>query len=424
MTVYQLNDKSDGNGKLPSLAYLLSLIKTLEDELLKHENSVVAHQVYEGGTSTTYTSNIDYTSSDVDVEDMPVSTVVPDVHAEDVITDANHRFISDSDLAIFRDKPSSLEVSAAIMDLRNEIKTALATYFNNLLNTTDSVKKLKDIFTMISSSEKESAIMNALGTKISDEEFKKHTDSTVHLTNADRDALNQLVKFISLGCADWNATPEDANYIRNKPTRLPACGGDAETVMGYTIQDLYNTQLEEYIVGVTTSVDEDIDGTTINLNNETDNTVEWFFGIIKEDKEGVYSFKKGIYKADKIDLDYNIKANTHGDIIITGSGQKNTIFSFNSFKIDANVTFRDSGFIYTKLTVDEYAVFDGVEFTECEIILNSARFVTFRNCTFNSCSFRFDGACNNNMIVNNRFKTTIIPQYYGGNNLIANNLAY
>jgi hypothetical protein len=93
-------------------------------------------------------------------------------------------------------------------------------------------------------------------------------------------------------------------------------------------------------------------------------------------------------------------------------------------RLASNTTFRDCGFICTAICVSELATFDNVEFTNCEIVFETTRLSTFRNCTFNACVFRFVGTCNNNVIVNNRFKSTIVPQYYGGNNLIANNLAY
>ena len=425
MIIYNIPEKEDElNNKLPSVSYLLDLIKILEDELIKHENSTTAHTEYDSEEGPRYTSKIDYTAESAESEDLPISVEFPEIHAEDIITDANHQFITNNDLAIFRDKPSTHEMNTAIMDVRNELKTSLSVYFNNLLNTTESVNKLKDIFTMIATDEVSSAIMDVLANKISLQDFREHTDSSMHLTDKDRKSLNSLDSFINKGCADWNAKPDEPNYIRNKPTALPAFGGDAETVMGYSIQDLYNTQLEDYIVGIIENDEDDIDGTTINLNNNTDKSVEWFFSVIKEDTEGVYSFKKGIYPVERIDLDYGLKADTYGDIMILGSGPKNTVFDVRNMRLASNTTFRDCGFICTAVCISELATFDNVEFTNCEIVFETTRLSTFRNCTFNACVFRFVGTCNNNVIVNNRFKSTIVPQYYGGNNLIANNLAY
>ena len=49
MTIYNIPEKEDElNNKLPSVSYLLDLIKILEDELIKHENSTTAHTEYVG----------------------------------------------------------------------------------------------------------------------------------------------------------------------------------------------------------------------------------------------------------------------------------------------------------------------------------------------------------------------------------------
>ena len=55
--------------------------------------------------------------------------------ASDLLTDPNHRLLSDSDIDAFKSKVGKMELEAAITDLENNLKIAINSQFDNLLKS-------------------------------------------------------------------------------------------------------------------------------------------------------------------------------------------------------------------------------------------------------------------------------------------------
>lgn len=419
MNVYQIPDtEAEKNNQIPSLAYVLSLFIQLENKFIQHENDSNAHIFNNVKTDLMVPPK-------EEIIDLPISNKLPDegIDIDNLNLDSNHKLISETQISIFKDKVSKPELDSRIMDLRNELKIEINKFFDKLFNTTESINKLKQIFELLNLKENKEKF-DLLISKISQEEFNNHIESPMHLDNNDRKALNQLIKFIHTGCADWEADCDAPNYIKNKPTSLPADGGDANTISGFGIDDLYNTRFEDYIIGIA-SEDEDIDGTNIilykNKKDDEEYSVKWFFNIIKENAQGIYSFKDGLYVANDIDLNYN-NHNKCKSIIINGKGIYNTKFRFKSIKINAYVNFRDILFCYSNIIINGNASFDNVRFDNCNIIFNSCTNISITNCIFEFCKFSFNGNCDKMIITNNKIIGSMFPAYYGINNIITNNL--
>lgn len=421
--IYSINNELENpneNFQIPSVAYVKNLIKKLED-------LVIEMQKIQDPNNKDIESRINYDES-VEMEEFPLITGMPEsIDVDSINTDANHKFISDTQLAVIKDKPSYLQLEAIVMDLRNEFKADMDQYFINLLNNKDALQKIRDIAAMLQDSNKFSSIVNSLASKVSKTDFEKHTRSIFHVTNNDRKALNLLIDFIREGCADWEADEEAPNYIRNKPVSMPADGGNADTIDGFGVESLLNHQIETMIIGA--------DGYNYDINTvdtafETDeNNIAYVTDFIseyitdtEENSYGIFKFKPGIYNVDGA-------AFKGSGAVFEGSGVS-TVFIANSLRIDGDIELKNlqinnidntqSNFI----SIGSNCTIDNVRFNKCIITLDNSGEINIRNCTFNECDFLVSGICHENMINNNRFIFTNEPRYFGGNNIIANNISY
>lgn len=420
--VYYLNndntqeefDKNDENYQVASVLYVKELIKKVQDLIIAHEKSKDSH------TESSNIYNEINLNESVDVLELPNTKIPENIDIESLNTDSNHKFISETQLAIMKDKPSSNELNAALMDLRNEFKVALNNYFNNLLNDKNALTKLKDIDYLIKNSDNLATLLESLSSKVSKEELNKHTESYLHLTNNDRKALNLLLGFIKEGCADWNATKEDPNYIRNKPESLPANGGNADTVGGYSSDSLLNHQLEDYIIGVN-NFQYPINEVDTLLEENNAEEMDELIAKIKNITEGLYSFRAGIYYMNNLDL--NMDSDTYGDIIIRGVGKHNTVFNTKNGTINGRVSIENLNLLKSTITINSYCTFDNIAFYDSTIYFKDCNETTIRNCVFKNCTVVFQSIMNS-MFINNRVVNSGKFIYFGGNNLFGNNLVY
>lgn len=403
-------DKNDPDFQIPSVTYVRELIKKLQDILNLHINSKASHTDLENKINEINFDEL------IKFIELPVSNDnLKNIDIKSINTDANHKFITNTQLSIMKDKVSTLELQSAMMDLRNEFKLTLSQYYTNLLNDKDALNKIKDIDLLLKNNKNMSKLLNAISTKVSRLEMNEHIKSYQHLNNNDRKALNLLLSFIKEGCADWNATKDQPNYIRNKPESLPANGGNADTISGYEVKYLLNHQLEDLIIGSNDNIKERID---FLANGE--NSMQILINYINNKKEGIYSFCHGKYNSKNIIFNNELC----GNVILRGAGNRNTIFNINEIKTNGYITFENLAITQSDITIESYTTYDNVLFDNCDILVNSANEINIRNCIFYNCSFSFSGSCFNNMIVNNRFKNSGKIAYYGGNNIIENNLFY
>ena len=122
------NDTTDPNYQIPSVSYVNSLIKKIEDIIITHENSSDAHKFNNSNIKL-----IDFKDGITPIE-LAMQNKYDKVPASEIDVDSTHQFITQAQLNIFKDKPSTLQMQNLIMDLRNEIKTSLNDYFNKLIN--------------------------------------------------------------------------------------------------------------------------------------------------------------------------------------------------------------------------------------------------------------------------------------------------
>ena len=129
---------------------------------------------------------------------------------------------------------SKTTLTAVENDIVNNLKITINQQIDNIINNkgaTDAINKIIKI-----TSEHKDAI-DLFKNLIDKDELKSHEQNGLHITEKDRIALNLLLKFIDKGCADWNASEGEPNYIRNKPESLKANGGNSDTVGGCRAED-------------------------------------------------------------------------------------------------------------------------------------------------------------------------------------------
>lgn len=394
------NNRENINNQLASVAYVNSAVKKLQDIMTKYVSDTIN------------TQDIHFTDS-VDVLPIPKPDLDINVYAADINTDSKHKFISDTEISVLKDKPTTYDVSKSIAELKKEILEIINDRFDNILSSKNSLDTIKYLINMLEDDTNMKNILDLINSKASLEDLKDHKESFTHLSNVDRKALNLLIKFIDKGCADWNADKDQPNYIRNKPDSLPANGGDADTVSGYDVDYLINKQSEDLIIGISSEkyTEEEVD---VMVSSTED--VTQVFNMLWP---GLYFFKKGVYVIDSVSI-----KNTDGEVIIKGSGN-NTIFTgANGLRVGENCSINDLCIEETSVNIFSECKFNNVTFKDCFISFLSSEEITITNCKFENCSFIFDGACFNNMITGCRFKNTNPPVYAGGNNLFTNNISY
>lgn len=416
--VYSLNninndfDKNDTNYQLASVSYVYFLIKKLADILEEYINKDKPIGAFREKI------NINHLES-TEIIDIPIAEQIVNVKASELDTDSMHKFISESELNVLKDKPTYVDVQSIIAELREELHKAIDKSYINLINIPDAVNKFKDLSNILKNDDIVNNIVSLISEKVSLEEFDDHKKSIFHLNSNDRKALNLLIGFIEKGCADWNAAKDQPNYIRNKPKKLPADGGNSYTVGGYTANTLMNHQVEDVIYGLSGQrYNKNTVNELLNKDNYHDNIIN---NISNSNIGKYYTFKSGKYLFETIKLS---NKTISGDIIISGVSNRNTIFSSTNTIVNGNFIIKNLLISDSNILIIENCTFDNVRFVNCKISFDASNEITVKNCIFNNCTISFRGYCIHNMITNNRFINTTLPQYIGGGNIINNNMIY
>lgn len=409
-------DSSNPNYQIASVAYVCFLIKKVLDTLEDHINTPSAHEnAANSAIRTEISINMDEAAN---LCKLPEAVSADSIDVESINTDSKHRFISDAQLSILKDKPSYHDVQSLILDAKNEFKTNLSDTYIKLLNTPNAFQKLKSTITLIENNENINTILSTLAGKVDATDLEEHINSVYHLNNNDRKAINLLLRFIEQGCADWNATEEDPNYIRNKPDSLPANGGNADTVGGFEANKLINHQLEKCIFGIEGN---DYKDNVVDTMFSKDEKIDEIINALSSNQMGLYSFKNGIYNFDNFKLDtYYINDK---NITICGYNH-NTVFNAKTVLINGKIYIKDLTFTNASIKIKSYCTFDNVCFKNCKIVFEACNEATIRNCTFENCDVRYDGSLMNSMIFGCRFANCGRPIYVSSNNFISNNIYY
>lgn len=411
-TVYDVkieDAQTSEDSQLASVAFVKEVAKSIMDNLIAHANNVNTAHTPEYIDSVSDISYPQTTSKDLDVG----LAELPTIKAIDIETDSTHQFISDTVLNILKSKPSNIDLSVAMDDVRNELKATINNTYEKLINTPDALQKLHDISYILQEDASLQTLMNLLASKATAEELATHMNSVYHLSSNDRKALNLLLRFIKEGCADWDADKDAPNYIRNKPSALPADGGNADTVKGYEIDSLLNRRHEDFIIGAEgygyeeSEVDSFVSSDSSNVNEA--------FALIPDGKTylraGVYILKSLILSGDSYTK------------YLIGDGSR-TILNTKTIILNSNIYLRDFIIANSNVRIRSDCNLDNIQFANCNVIMDESTGSSIKNCTFDAdCTFEWNGRCQNNILVYNRILATFSNwNYIGGGNIIKDNI--
>lgn len=398
--IYTVNNGENDSDKIPSLEY----IKALEVNLFNILNKICD---VESSLVPTATSS---KALPVGVEEMPK------INANDVNTDANHRFITDSMIDSFNnDKPSRYELNKAINDLKVEIDKQINSMYTKILNTSNAVSKLREISELLNEDDVFDKLMQIVSDKVTVDELNNHINSGTHLTDNDRKILNRLISIIKgdSGIADWNSIEGDIGYIKNKPKSMRAKGGNSDTVGNNTPLQLLKNEVDTIVAEFNkynTSIDL-CDIPVLPFQRMTENNVN----DIINGGDIVY-FKKGTYK---FPFDYEL-ATIHNQTF-KGQSAKHVVIK------DAKILFNQSDisnitFSYCTITIKNGCNITNCNFVDCNIIFDASNSSKFCMNTLNNCNTSFNGILHHNIISMNIFKEKKLFKYLiKGSNIITNN---
>lgn len=392
--VYTINNGKERSEQIPSIEYIDELLKMIEDSIINIINKVG----FEGFKS-------------IDSDFLPLlnsDSADKNISAADVDTDSNHKFISEALLATFIDKPSSFEIEQSLTDVERKMENKINESYMKIVNTPNAINKLRDIANILNEDELINGIIQTISEKATIEQLKNHIDSTVHMNNNDRKALNILLKVVLKGFADWNAKPGDINAIKNKPNSLPADGGNADTVSNHGIKDIINKTIDDIVIG---SIDENYNKDSCDIIIEECENIDKILNI----GYGNILFKTGNYKFGDV--------NISSDKCIVIRGTKDvSIISFNQLQLLNNIHVKDVTIENSTVIISKNCYLDNINFINCIIKFNNTEDCDIKYCKFTNCKFVMIGSLMNNIITYNRLIRSGTLRYIGGNNIIKNNI--
>lgn len=389
--VFTVNDTD----KIPTIDYITDLIARIDSALM----SLGSHGI---SSISTYE------------EPLKLKNDTPNIAAKDIMTDASHRFISDVFMKAYNEKPTRHELNTALEDIKLQLNINLADTYIKIINTPHVISKLRDIATILNENDLVDGIMEAISSKATEDALEEHRKSATHMTDLDRKALNVIIMSLSKNTtfSDWNADADSVNAIANKPSALPADGGNADTVGDYSPESLVRKD-DLFVIADKTKV-KDANRCDLLVDRVHDDAVE--AEIFKNHKriylmEGTYYFSEKVKEVSNV----SIYANSKSDVIMSFRNDKVTLNNVDITDIRA--------ISCSTVIIGSNCTLRNCRFKSCTIeIADRATMNRLIDCDFDSCTINVTGNMNNNIISGCRFISTTGIKYIGGNNLMKDNL--
>lgn len=185
----------------------------------------------------------------------------PENHLPSIILeDKDHRFVTDIEKELWNNKAEVKYVNESVDKVLKASKSftdaKVAAIFNS---SEDQLQVLRSLAFELKNDTTVKQFFDLYNECAKNIELQDHTlNSKIHMSNADRILLKNVNEALSSGLnPDWNETNASSlKYIENKPTSLPANGGNADTVGGYTAEELLNdTCLYDHIIADNNEID-------------------------------------------------------------------------------------------------------------------------------------------------------------------------
>lgn len=365
-------------------------------------------------------ANLDDTQSDHSVSPMDNVNVIDitnevnnskvdtAIDVEDIPQDAKHRFITDEDYKDMKSKASVFEMNAAVDGAKKDLEKVIDDQYIRLLNVPDALSKFRQVAELINTDSNLESLLNTMGDKVSKKELEDHTSNQIHLTNEDRAALNILLEKFNDGTLDLvGKSADQANNAVHAE--------DTDKINGLNLNEAQKNRLEIFVIGNTNT---DKFETSCDLLIDPQENCENKLEDALEDLSGRVGVHNGVYNFNTLDISFPLLSDQ--ELFITGSGL-GTIFKCSVFEYGGNRNLEyltissNNSKEQANIFCDNHSSFHNVRFENCNIILDSSRFVTFDNCYFKHCDLGFMHMTDNIRILNSYFEKTAIPKYIASN---------
>ena len=402
-------------------------IKKEHDYITNHINNIDNAHTVNGmvGEMDSYNYNALNDNSISDTADKLLKTLVelcnnqyqhPSTHSADMIeTNPGRRFVTETQLSEFSNKVGEVYVDNKITELHKNVEIEIGNKLENIINMRKVTDNLEAINAILESEETLFNLISLCSSKIGKEQFESHENNGRHLSDKEYTILNLIKEFIDNGGIDWNANTDNGlQAIKNKPDKLPADGGNADTISGRNIEELLNgKKTSTIIIGkagynyTKDMCDYWCDGTNDEeiIQNAVNKLINNIGGEIYI-REGEYNI------TNKINI--NRDKNINGSIIIKGCGNA-TILNFSN-----NVSL----YLYNNIEINRVCInnciinmnnsieFNDSKLENCNITISESM-NSISNSDIISSSITFGDGSINNMISNNRFIKSSLPLFNG-----------
>ena len=396
-------DKSNPKSLLATKEYVDGVAKQLTGFLVNHTNDSRAHDTLIKRSELSIDGS--YTTEDLPLK---IETIT--------IGEGNGVSLTPDELLNLKNRPTGMEVSQLIANATDRIKKEFEESINKILNTNDAFSKLKDLVTILSSEDGTRLLDEVLQTRLSKDELDEHARLNTHINAEDRKALDGVVALFKSGI-DWNAD-YGINSIKNKPDSLPANGGNADTVGGYTTEQLINKNTHDLIIGVAGAK---YPASTLDLCVEVDNSnCSYIKAKIEDFSNGSIFFRNGIYRFNELNFGKG-RHPSNADIILSGNKNNSILFDTNCL-FNHKITVRDLCFESANIVIQNGVVVEHCEFINCNVVFDGNGSI-FNYNFLNNCRVNNNSVCMNNIITYNRLINTTPILYIGPDNILQYNIS-
>ena len=237
------------------------------------------------------------------IEENANNYVHPDKHDPTIISeDELHRFVSDDQITKWDNKAEISYVDNSASKTLSASKAFTDSKISAIFNSTE--EQLQVLRSLAFELKKDDTVKNffdLFNQCAKNTELQEHTlNSKIHMSKADRNLLNDVKDAISTGMnADWNETnPSSIRYINNKPKALLADGGNADTIGGYTAEELLtNKSFYDYTIGTSDYTSKEVSVLT-EIDSVLD-TIENIVNLINKGQGYNVLFRPGSYSIEK-----------------------------------------------------------------------------------------------------------------------------
>lgn len=343
--------------------------------------------------------------------------VHPLTHSADmIVSNPGRRFVTDNQLVEFSNKVGESYVDESINKLHEDIQIEIANKLDNIVNMRKVTDNLRAINAILDSEETLFNLISLCSSKIDEETFKLHEENGKHLSEESRNNLKLLKQFIDNGGIDWNAETEDGlQAIKNRPDKMPADGGNADTVAGRGINTLLNgRKISTIIIGKEGyGYTKDMCDYWCNGINDAE-IIQKAVDSLSNTIGGEIYIREGEYNITN-DLKLKREDSAKGSIIIKGCGNATILKVYNNLiDISNNIEINRLYINYANIIMCNGAEFNDSRLESCNIkIIKSMS--SINNSDIITSTILFGDGSINNMIGNNRFIKSALPLFNGNN---------